>query len=870
MKKKSNYLIALIFLLTLFNVNGAAKSGIDALEVNFKPVPVSVLPLDKIIKHKFTVKNNSNKSMIIDFDGKIIKPFKQHLDSVTPEPQKLYLEPGETGTIIAKFDEKHGKLPNFMPGSNPKPGKFKREIEWIFKDTKTNKKKKFYVTIEFIVLDKDKIKGDLIVGGNIIDENGVAKSETEVVLSTGYWKTSTITDENGNFSFPGVPARDDWILTATEGIITGEEEKCVPEPPPGPSCPNPPQRRGFAFVTPDKSKYTLILKNPKLKASYKITKSIKTNIGFWTGDVDDEENHVLLINGMENWKSIPESKSKLYLFTLDGDLVWKYDLSWQGWNTDLSPDGKYAAFVTSMCDKKTKCPFGVIETATGKPLWIKKSKQIKVTEHPKLDTKEIQISNNNKYLAVGGIDGTFILFDLKTGKILWTKFIYGQIRGILFDKNDNFIYAGTGDRNAYKLNIKDGSIVWKANIGSWPYVGAFKLSKDESLLASGGKYGDVAVIKTKDGQVKWYEDMNDVVSWLDFSPDGKYLVAGGGGQYATTLYRVDNGKKIWRIEGFTHQGKFSPDGRFIMMGDRNIRLVDIHGNDLTNLEFSEEGCRPGCGGIFAYVSKDGSKIIYTRRDINPSHSIFFVNGTIKEWVYKNTPVTKKTKRKDKNLKSKDENDKSVFSSKQIQCLTGLFGDKRAEELTKEEPSAEEMKKMAPCMGAGKTNPKPKNEKGLPSFTEKQLRCLADLFGKERAEALTKEKPGAEEIKKMAACMEAGKTKPKPKNEKGPIVFGPQQMQCLIDVFGSKKAESIRLEGMANVSPKDIKKMEPCMDPSKTKPKPKNGKGPIVYSPKQMECLNDVFGPKKAESLRLGGLANASQEEIKKMEPCIKP
>ena len=48
-----------------------------------------------------------------------------------------------------------------------------------------------------------------------------------------------------------------------------------------------------------------------------------------------------------------------------------------------------------------------------------------------------------------------------------------------------------------------------------------------------------------------------------------------------------------------------------MMGDRNIRLVDIHGNDLTNIEFSEEGCRPGCGGIFAYVSKDGSKIIYT-------------------------------------------------------------------------------------------------------------------------------------------------------------------------------------------------------------------------------------------------------------------
>ena len=58
-----------------------------------------------------------------------------------------------------------------------------------------------------------------------------------------------------------------------------------------------------------------------------------------------------------------------------------------------------------------------------------------------------------------------------------------------------------------------------------------------------------------------------------------------------------------------------------------------------------------------------------------------------------------------------------------------------------------------------------------------------------------------------------------------------------------------------------------MDP-RTKPKPKNGKGPKVYTPKQMKCLNDVFGPNKAESLRLGGMANASPEDIKMMEPCM--
>jgi len=681
------------------NANAAKKSGINTLVVNFDPIPLAVLPLDKIIKHKFTVKNSGNKSLVIDFDGKIIKPFKQALGSVTPEPKKLYLEPGETGTVIAKFDEKWGKLPNFIPESNPKSGKFQRKIEWTLKDTKTNKKKKFYVTIEFIVLDEDQIKGDLKVSGKVIDENGNPKSETEVELSTGNWKTLTMTKENGSFSFPGVPMRNDWLLTATEGLITDDEEPCVPEPAPGPACPQPPQKRAFAFVTPDKSEYTLILKDPKLKGSYEIIKSAKTDIGFWTGDVDEKENYVLLINGMENWNKVPESDSKLYLFTLDGDLIWTHDLTWEGWNADLSSDGKYAAFVTSGCSKKPKCPFGVLETATGKPLWIKQSKKITVTEHPQLDTKEIQISNDNKYLAIGGIDGTLILFELETGKILWTQFIYGQIRGILFDKNDEFIYAGAGDRNAYKLKVEDGSIIWKADIGSWPYVGAFKLSNDENLLASGGKYGDLAVIQTKDGKVHWYEDMNDIVSWLDFSPDGKYLVAGGGGQYATTLYKVDNGKKIWRIEGFTHQGKFSPDGKYIMMGDKNIRLVDIYGNDLAKVEFSEDGCRPGCGGIFAYVSKDGSKIIFTRRDIDPSDSVFFVNGTITEGDYKSTSVTKKTKRKEDKtkIKPKKGEDPLVFSPKQMQCLAEVLGPERAKSLTRRKPSPEEARKMGQCM-----------------------------------------------------------------------------------------------------------------------------------------------------------------------------
>ena len=184
------------------------------------------------------------------------------------------------------------------------------------------------------------------------------------------------------------------------------------------------------------------------------------------------------------------------------------------------------------------------------------------------------------------------------------------------------------------MNINDGSIVWTADIGSWPYVGAFKLSNDESLLASGGKYGDLAVVNTSDGSIHMFVDMIDIVSWLDFSPDDKYLVAGGGGQYATTLYDLTTGEKIWRIPKYSHQGSFSADGKFIIMGDTHLSIVDINGNDLQQeLQISEDGCRPGCGGIFTYISNDGKNIIYTHRDMDPSTGVFFVTGEVKEKTF---------------------------------------------------------------------------------------------------------------------------------------------------------------------------------------------------------------------------------------------
>ncbi|MFZ5989336.1 MAG: YncE family protein [Bacillota bacterium] len=188
------------------------------------------------------------------------------------------------------------------------------------------------------------------------------------------------------------------------------------------------------------------MNKPEVEVSYKISKTVETAIGFWRGDVDENEQYVLLTNGMENWKVQDKTKSKLYLFTLDGELKWSYAMGNESWGADLSRDGKYAAYVTS----NNTDTLGVLDTATGKPIWVKKASDYKPVGYTGsvvegVENKEIQISSSSKYVAIGDAMGNVFLTELLTGKILWIQSdIKCMVRRIVFDKADRYMYVGSG------------------------------------------------------------------------------------------------------------------------------------------------------------------------------------------------------------------------------------------------------------------------------------------------------------------------------------------------------------------------------------------------------------------------------------------
>jgi outer membrane protein assembly factor BamB len=373
---------------------------------------------------------------------------------------------------------------------------------------------------------------------------------------------------------------------------------------------------GFMFVNPLVTFYEIELAAPTHQATFSPTRTITSDIGFWKGDVDDTEQYVLLINGMENWYGQDKAASKLHMYTIDGELLWTYDMGFEGWGADLSPDGQYAAYTTSNPTQT----FGVLNANDGTPVWTNQSADytISLTTPSSLggiDSKEVKISNTNKYLAIGHGGGEVLLADLLTGELIWHTTVYGQVRGILFSPDDTYMYVGSGDGNAYKINTSDGSIVWQADIGSWPFTNGFKLSPDGQFLGSAGKTGEVTIIDTENGKHLWQFDQQGNASWLDFSPDGQYVFAGGGGQYANTLYEVLSGKRVWKLDGYSHQGRFSADGSYILIGDKNITLVDLSGNQIGTYSVQETADQQVGSGQFAYITNDGKKVVYTRRDI---------------------------------------------------------------------------------------------------------------------------------------------------------------------------------------------------------------------------------------------------------------
>lgn len=320
------------------------------------------------------------------------------------------------------------------------------------------------------------------------------------------------------------------------------------------------------------------------------------------------------------------SQAKLWFFNAGGTALWQFPLYGQTPAVAVSDDGSLVA--TARPDiSRSDCGVYLLDR-TGQTLWYIDPVSAPSLRNPNGDVVntiwEVRISHDNRYLAAGDGMGNLYLWDIASQKLLWQRFLNGQVRVIEFESGNATIYASSGDGYLYSFTA-DGTANWRTYAGAWSL--AFSLSKSYILIS--GKEGYFAALIDKaTGQVVWEYPVADTPEFGAIATDESYLVIGGNADNLGTHMLDRNGVLLYHDVG--------SDPSFITADSANIlsagwimppktaggalwlKVLDRSGAQLWNANLGTSS-QSGPGG-YLWMSNDKKKIVVAAGSL-----VYFLN-----------------------------------------------------------------------------------------------------------------------------------------------------------------------------------------------------------------------------------------------------
>jgi WD40 repeat protein len=209
---------------------------------------------------------------------------------------------------------------------------------------------------------------------------------------------------------------------------------------------------------------------------------------------------------------------------------------------DLTPDGRTAA-VTS----KTK--IYVWDGFTGQPI---------VSMDHSIYLWTVEISSDGKMIASGGDLGNIKLWDLKTGKEIYTlvhsNVVWNTIWSFAFSPDNMILVSGDLDGNTTFWDTHTGKALHNLVDPDGNSTNSIAFSPDAQILAIGTDYritlwdvNSYQRIRTLEFDLRGGEGYSGIRGVL-FSPDGKMIAAANGDNLAM-VWEVASGKKLSTIIG---------------------------------------------------------------------------------------------------------------------------------------------------------------------------------------------------------------------------------------------------------------------------------------------------------------------------------
>lgn len=190
-------------------------------------------------------------------------------------------------------------------------------------------------------------------------------------------------------------------------------------------------------------------------------------------------------------------------------------------------------------------------------------------------------SDDNRYILVGGYDGSVTLFETASGSIVWlAQGNDKQVWVVRFVKNSQTVIAGTEDGYIKLLDSRNGKQLKSARATNYIVADIAVDPSGRTMVVNTGlniSLWDVAKLKLITDFPSEYDN------GVALSPDGRWMVTGTtASEYEVRLWNLSRRKIIYTFT--IHQDKvervaFAPNGRAIAAGfeDCTARLWSLDG-----------------------------------------------------------------------------------------------------------------------------------------------------------------------------------------------------------------------------------------------------------------------------------------------------
>lgn len=404
-----------------------------------------------------------------------------------------------------------------------------------------------------------------------------------------------------------ITPRDDWHLVVDQ---PGYRRMVVPIEP-GKSTGITYTRRALGTVIP----------------KYRWVRTDDTPTGFWRGAVSESEGTVVVFPGQENWRMSDgqpdlavRATGQVLKYTFSGEKLWTHEADWEIWGGDMTPDGRWVAYVQNPAPGPRTHRMVVLDGLTGEVYWDLQTADSFGTLGRQLESVALALSPDGALIAVGSVvSGNVTLYDRVTRTTLWSapggSFPYttgfGQIREMRFSPDNSFLLIGAGDGYLTKLDLSSRAIVWRAFIGGWPFVNGLRISRDFTFAYTGTKSGDLTKIELATGKVQW--QVETTVFDSELSRDETRVASFGG-----RITDAQTGAYLGTAADRTH---LLNDGTFAIGVNQAAKTYDIGGRLWYNGESSGLGTCGGCQIQWSYLSADDRYLIVAARDMIEPTSI---------------------------------------------------------------------------------------------------------------------------------------------------------------------------------------------------------------------------------------------------------